>query len=266
MRGKPTAFIDADIILHRAVSFCEKEFDGEPMYDINQAVSHFKTIQNQWLKQAGKLSDYYLVVSVGQNFRKALYPDYKANRKDIIPHPALEGLKAEVMTWMDVIWEEGIEADDLIGIRCSENPKKTLAISADKDFATVPCNLMIPISHGRKKPDWHEFSEDEANMNWLRQTITGDAIDNYKGIPRVGKVGAEKALPRPAPLDVMWENVRRLFIEKGLTEEDAILQARLARILRHGEYDFFTKEVKLWTPTPAPTTARASSSGSKIRE
>jgi len=27
-----------------------------------------------------------------------------------------------------------------------------------------------------------------------------------------------------------------------------LVQARCARILRHGEYDWETKEVKLWTP------------------
>jgi DNA polymerase-1 len=36
------------------------------------------------------------------------------------------------------------------------------------------------------------------------------------------------------------------FESKGLGEEVAIENARLARILRDGEYNFETKEVKLW--------------------
>lgn len=244
----PVAFIDADILLHRAVAFTDDEFDGEPMNDWKQALSNFEGILNNWMEGVGKVSDYYLVVSLDSNFRKDLYPDYKANRRDIVPHPAFARLKEEVKTLQATIWEEGIEADDLIGLKVTSVPN-SIAVSADKDFTTLPCKLFIPASHGKKKGEWFEFTEDEANMNWLRQAMTGDTIDNYKGIPGIGPKKAEKIIPRPAPLDVMWGNVRRAFIENNMTEADAILMARLARILRAGDYDFEKKEVKLWNPT-----------------
>lgn len=248
MTKAPIAFIDADILLHRAVSFVDDEFDGETMCDWRQALHFFDYLLQKWIKEAGKLEDYYLVISVGGNFRKSLYPEYKANRKDIKPHPAFSALKQEVMEMDGVVWEEGIEADDLIGIRVTEDPDHRLAISADKDFATVPCKLFIPASHGKSKGSWYEFSEEEANVNWLRQSLTGDTIDNYKGIPGIGPKKAEKIIPCPAPLDVLWENVRRAFIEARMTESDALLMARLSRILRAGDYNFDTKEVKLWEP------------------
>jgi len=40
---------------------------------------------------------------------------------------------------------------------------------------------------------------------------------------------------------------------KGETEYEALLTARLARILRDGDYDFDTHEVTLWTPKKWPT-------------
>ena len=46
-----------------------------------------------------------------------------------------------------------------------------------------------------------------------------------------------------------WQSVVELFESKGFTEEDALLQARVARILRYEDYDFEKKEVILWTPT-----------------
>lgn len=247
-RQRPVAYIDADILLHRAVSFVDATFNGQPVADWKQALQFFNSLHDKWMKQVGPTEDYHLVISVGPNFRKGLYSDYKANRKDIIPHPAFAGLKEEVMSMQATVWEDGIEADDLIGIRCSDPSAVTVAVSADKDFATVPCRLMIPMSHGRKKPDWHTFTEAEADRNWLIQSMTGDTIDNYKGIPKVGPVGAAKVLPVATSVDVMWEAVKGAFIAKGLTEEDALLQARLARILRHGEYNFETKEVQLWAP------------------
>lgn len=243
-----TAFIDADILLHRAVSFVDEEFDGEPMADWKQALQFFDHLHKKWAKEIGKFDDYYLVISDGANFRKGLYPDYKANRKNIVPHLAFKRLKEEVMERQDVIWETGIEADDLIGIRCSEDPQHTVAVSADKDFATVPCSLVIPTSHGRKKPIRQRFSEEEANMNWLRQAITGDVVDNYKGLPRYGPVKAEQIVPGPGSVEQLWPAVEAEFLKKGFTSDYAITMARLARILRAGEYNFETKEVKLWEP------------------
>lgn len=249
---KLTAFIDADILLYRAVSFCDDEFDGEEMKDWRQAMHFFDKLLNKWLKEVEKsihLDDYALVVSKGKTFRYGLYPDYKGNRKDIKPHPAFFDLKNEVMELQAAVWEEDMEADDYIGIRVTEDPKNRIAVSADKDFATIPCQLFVPASHGKAKGSHFKFTEDEANLNWLRQAMTGDTIDNYKGIPGVGKVKAEKILPKPEPLSVMWPKVEAAFLNAKMSKEDALCMARLARILRAGDYDFETKEVKLWEPS-----------------
>jgi 5'-3' exonuclease len=248
---KLTAYLDADILLYRACSFCDSEFDGEPMGDYKQAEYFFDFMQDRWIEEAskaGKIEDFYLVVSHGRTFRKDLYSEYKANRKDIVPHPAFHDLKKSIMERVGVIWEENMEADDLIGIRVTEDPDNTIAISADKDFATIPCQLYVPASHGKLHGSRFSFTEDEANMNWMRQALTGDTIDNYKGIPGIGPKKAEKIIPGPAPLHLMWAAVEGAFINAGLTSEDAILMSRLARILRAGDYDFDTKETKLWTP------------------
>jgi DNA polymerase-1 len=251
MAKHPVAWIDADIILHRAVSFCESDFGGDVMTDPKQAIWHFDLLLKSWLTQIGKISDYYLVISNGKNFRHNLYADYKGNRRNIVPHPAFAGLKEAVKQYQATVWEDGIEADDLIGIRTTEC-SNTIAVSADKDFATIPCSLFIPASHG-KDGSWHKFSEDDANRNWLIQSMTGDTTDNYKGIPGIGTVKANKILPTTAPVPHMWAATVAAFHAAKLTQDDALLMARLARILRHGEYDFETKEVKLWTPDAVKT-------------
>lgn len=272
---RKTAFLDADILMHRAVSFVPREFDGEEMVDWKNAVFFFDWLFDKWMREVGKVSDWYLVVSPSKNFRHDLYPDYKGNRKDIEPHPAFARLKQEVLERIDTICEPNLEADDLIGIHCSADPKHTVAVSADKDFATVPCSLVIPTSHGATKPTKKTFSEKEADRNWMIQAMTGDNIDNYPGIYGVGPVkaaelydnphltvkkptefyqrGANKGLPKPdawveGPPCSPWQSMVSFAQSKGMTEDDLVLQARLARILRHGDYDFETKEIKLWTP------------------
>ena len=45
-----------------------------------------------------------------------------------------------------------------------------------------------------------------------------------------------------------WDTVVSTYQSKGLSEAVALENARLARILRDGEYDTDTGKVKLWTP------------------
>lgn len=243
----PVAYIDADILLHRSCSFCEDEFDGDPIGDSKQAVWFFNYILRKWLGELKRYADYFLVISQGKNHRHRLFPEYKGNRKDIVPHPAFAKLKAEVESWLETECEPGIEADDLIGIRVTEAPNR-VAVSADKDFLTIPCRLMVPTSHGRTKPDWYEISEQEANVQWLRQALTGDVVDNYKGLPKCGPVGAAKIVLDDGTVEENWARLVQAFEAKGFTEDYALNMARLARILRAGEYNFETKEVSLWEP------------------
>ena len=46
-----------------------------------------------------------------------------------------------------------------------------------------------------------------------------------------------------------WATVVKAFEDKGLTEDDALLNARLARILTIEDYDTERQEPKLWTPS-----------------
>ena len=44
----------------------------------------------------------------------------------------------------------------------------------------------------------------------------------------------------------MWSIVVDTYEKNGLGEKDALQQARVARILRYGDYDKATGKVKLW--------------------
>lgn len=78
------------------------------------------------------------------------------------------------------------------------------------------------------------------------QTLCGDSTDGYKGCPSVGAKTAEKILD--VPTGDMWSEVLATYEKKGLTYEDALIQARIARILRGDEYNLDTGEMNLWTP------------------
>jgi DNA polymerase-1 len=73
----------------------------------------------------------------------------------------------------------------------------------------------------------------------------GDATDGYGGCPGIGPKTAEKLLDKHG---AVWKTVVDAYLKAGLTEEDAIMNARMARILRAEDWDFENNEVKLWTP------------------
>ena len=76
------------------------------------------------------------------------------------------------------------------------------------------------------------------------QTLTGDPTDGYSGCPSIGKVSAERILKDNST----WQAVVDTYKKKKLSEDAALQQARVARILRASDYDFKKKEIKLWLP------------------
>ena len=115
----------------------------------------------------------------------------------------------------------------------------TIIVSDDKDMKTIPTRLYRPISG-----ESLDISQQEADKNFLTQALTGDSTDGYKGLSGVGIKKAEVILgARPH-----WGAVEAAYLKAGYTKEEALTQARLARILRSGDWDYDKKEVKLWTP------------------
>ena len=52
---------------------------------------------------------------------------------------------------------------------------------------TIPCKLLAG-------DDLELITKRQADRNWMKQACSGDPTDNYKGIPGVGLVGADKIL------------------------------------------------------------------------
>ena len=92
--------------------------------------------------------------------------------------------------------------------------------------------------------------EEAAQRFFYCQILAGDSTDGITGLPGTGMVGATKEVGKweiTNPVEC-WKRIVQLFAKKGLDETEAILQARLVRILRDQEYDLQTSTVKLWTP------------------
>lgn len=228
---KVKALVDIEIIIHRVLSASE----GSPV-EAQGAECIRKAWE--WRGLAGN-ADMLLCFSCpnGGNFRKVIDPTYKAHRssKPENYHEVVKYIKDRA----NCMQINGLEADDLIGIlQTSQVYGATKIISVDKDFLTIAGWLINPNDILRyQKP----ITEEEADINHLRQSVIGDTADNFKGIPGCGPKAAEGVF--------CWDDVVALGEKKGLPLDYLILQARLARILRREDYDRETNTIKLWHPT-----------------
>lgn len=234
--------IDADIIAFKACASAETPVNwGNGLWTLHcweDEVAVRLDDQISKLVDEAPVQDCVLALSDKTNFRKDVASYYKANRSDVRKPMLLPWARQYLIDNYNTIIYKGLEADDALGILGSNPASDTIIWSEDKDLLTVPAAHWI---------DGEVYEQDEAgaDYNFYYQTLVGDSTDNYKGCPKVGSVTAHKLLGA----NCSWDTVVTAFAKQGLSEAVAIEQARLARILRDGEYDTDTGKVTLWTPT-----------------
>jgi DNA polymerase-1 len=233
--------VDADFFAYRSCSSNETELEwGDDLVTI---ASNFKEVIKSFnseitsLKRRFDTESVTLYFSDTRNFRKELDPEYKGKRikRKPVGYRRLLGWCQENYR---VVRYPMLEADDALGLECHLDPSDFILVSPDKDMKQISCRLFNGTDEVNVTPE-------EADYWFWTQTITGDPVDGYKGIPGVGAVGAKKILDKA---EEPWPAILEAYLKSGLSEADAIRNARLARILRPGEYNSTTKEPILWTP------------------
>jgi DNA polymerase-1 len=143
---------------------------------------------------------------------------------------------------------DGLEGDDLVGLWATRYPgeDERVIVSEDKDLQTVPGLHLAP---RQLHEGIYEVTPREAARFHLKQTLSGDQTDGYKGVPNIGEKRAEAILGDVDPESPeAWDKVRSAYSAKGLPEEVALMNARVARVLQFNDYNFETGEIKLWEP------------------
>ena len=238
--------IDADFIVYKCCAACETEIDyGE---DVIFVTSNFSDAYNAVKREIQQIQDVFgsfskpiLFFSDSKNFRKKISPDYKGHRNRKKPcgyKRVIRNLKIEY----DVCIMPELEADDAMGIYATKLTGNII-VSPDKDMRQIPGKLY-------NLEDTVTITPEEGAKCHLIQTLAGDQTDGYSGVPGIGVKRAETLFNKEG---YSWQTVINAFEDKGLTEEDALLNARLARILTDEDYDSKEKQPKLWTPEASYT-------------
>lgn len=231
--------------------------DGDPAVSTDYEGA-IENIQNEVFFYQDQLQADEVVITLSDktlpNWRNAILESYKANRGGS-KHPELYwDLRAYILEAYPTYVRPALEADDVLGILSTSDKIKAgnkTIVSTDKDFYTIPGWLWDPRKMKDQEPVY--VSRPEADYWHLYQALTGDQIDNYKGCPGIGPKKAEKLLEpyySDSEMDVAgaWPEIVTAFEKKHLTEDDALVQAQVARICRREDYDFKNKQVIPWTP------------------
>lgn len=238
------ALIDGDIVCFR----CAASAEGESEDWIAKARA--KELMEQILHDTNATSwKVYLTCPDRElNFRRKIYPEYKANR-DKQPTPRwLAACKDYLVSdWKaEVTW--GYEADDALGVEQTKSlesgfdPEEPLTLntiicSIDKDLKQIPGR-----HYNFVRKEFDEVSEIKGWHNFYEQLLIGDPADNIKGCPGIGRKKAPRVLEGCESENDMFEQVRNTYND----DEAMMLNGQLLYIWRElndrWNLDRFTKQ------------------------
>ena len=233
--------VDADYVVYKCCASAESEIDfGEDVIVVTSKFSDAIACVKRELKKVSQNffdPEVILFFSDSRNFRKSIQPDYKGHRNRKKPcgyKRVINALKEEYQ----VIVMPTLEADDALGIYATANPGNVIC-SPDKDMRQIPGQLF-------DMKELTTVTAEEGGKWHLIQTLAGDQTDGYAGVPGIGVKRAANLFEERG---YSWNTVVQAFAEKDLSEEIALENARLARILQCEDYDPIEHRPILWSPS-----------------
>lgn len=253
------ALIDADILAYQAAASTEHPIDwGNGLWTLHSfehdAAAAFESSIGRIMEKV-EADEMHLVFSDSGNWRKAVLPTYKENRSGVRRPLLLKYLRGYADDRYGIRVMKDLEGDDTLGIMATgPTNQEYIVCSLDKDFKTIPGS-----HYNFGRDEFFTITEKEADYWHMMQALTGDATDGYAGCPGIGPKTAEKILKEayaeayPKFTDhqaraILWDHVVAAYKKAGLGEEEALVQAQVARICRYSDYDYNNLKVKLWTP------------------
>lgn len=160
----------------------------------------------------------------GGSFRRAIYPEYKANRTEtpediLLSIPYVKRiLKAMCIPILEV---ENYEADDVIGTlskRGAEAGYDVYMVTPDKDYGQLVgdrCRIYKQKGDGGieivdREAIREKYGIDDPTLVRDILALWGDASDNIPGVPGIGEKGACKLVQTWGPVERILENVDRI--------------------------------------------------------
>ncbi len=240
--------IDASVYVFRAYYSIPEDMVDDNNNPVN-ALYGFCRFIGDFMEQV--TPEYVAVLfdeSLADSFRKDIYPEYKANRD-----PAPPELKRQFEQCRRYVRALGVmeyssptyEADDLIGTLVYHGRDKgrpSTIVTRDKDLTQLLLKDDVFWDFAGKGKLRYDQIPDSFGV-WPEQiadflALAGDAVDNIKGVPGVGKKTATVLLQHFGSLEKIYDNLdtvhevnvrgaKTLGAKLEAHKDDAILARRL---------------------------------------
>lgn len=214
--------------------------------EYNDAFEQMCSTLNHWVTDSGCDSALLYCTASENNYRLAVaFTDpYKGTRRAEKP-PFFYELKEALVSKLCATISDGEEADDLLGHEIYRRNQLLLqqgvvlgtqmhkeltdfvCVSSDKDLRTKPCTHYEPRTGkfiftdvlGRLEPKYNKTGgisdlKGTGRKFFYAQLIMGDAVDNYKGIPKKGPKAAYDALVGCNSERECYDAVLKMYREK----------------------------------------------------
>lgn len=216
----PLYLIDAAVFIFRAyysVPITLTDHDGQPV----NALHGFARFLGDLIET---VSPTHIAVafdeSLSTSFRNQIYPPYKAHRE-----PAPVELKRQFHLCRQFCRAFGIaeyasaeyEADDVIGTltkQARQHGRRTIIVTRDKDLAQLVrpgdefWDYVADARYGYADIERRFGVAPESMADFL--ALTGDAVDNIRGVPGIGRKTAAVLLKAFASLEGLYGNLEQL--------------------------------------------------------
>lgn len=223
--------IDIDTYLYKSALTCKELVEIQDgifyeVYNINIARAYLRDIAENLKTKTGCDEYVFVTGGVGKNFRYAINPEYKSNRKKQAKPIMLDKVRDMMFECFPVCYIPHLEADDTCRILLEEN-KDNVVASVDKDLRTFSGKI-YDATHDRMR----FVTKEQAENNFKRQLLIGDKCDGYNGIPGVGNVTADKLLLAGISIDEIAEK----YVEAGLGLQAFETVYNCAKIIGKNDY------------------------------
>lgn len=269
------ALIDGDIMIYKIACGVEQPVrweDGIWTYSADENEG-FKAVRQKLDGIIGGIeADEYLLCfsDTEDNYRNRIYLPYKSNRKGNKKPLILDALRNYCLIHLNCAIYPSLEADDVMGIlgTSPDIEGDRVIVTIDKDLEQIPVPIYNMDTMMVSKPEHRE-----CDLIVYRQCLTGDTVDGYPGCPGVGEMTAEDIIYNPYKWEcydhvfksgkrkglaekrwrksedpcTIWEAIVSHYEKAGLTEDDALVQARCAYILQYQNYND-EGVIEQWTP------------------
>ena len=227
-----TSLLDMDIVVYRCTAASELD-------SLATTIDRFEFLMAQIVERT-KASLVKSYITGENNFRYKVYPEYKANRRDIKPPRWRQELNEHAVVEWKAEVTDGFEADDALGIEqvcLASIGEASVICSIDKDLKQIP-----GYHYNFVKDEFDEVKPKDGLRFFYEQLLIGDRADNIFGIDRIGPKRAAAAL-EPFMHEEDWFRVVR-----DMYNDDARLltNARCLHIWQYPDDDWINSKYGLW--------------------